>query len=223
LEPRPTPRPQLPPPTPPATTFVFHISPEVSVEEVKSQFVACFEALTKLKAPAKPWTKAAFTVEANQPAPKRQAKPKSASIPAPVPLTAATAATVSEPPSPNLIVVQLADLDPAKFKAPVRVQFENLKTPNRPIEAVTREEFTQRKEAKIVNIDPDDYAQFLAFKKFSAAPRAETSELPDYLKRCLASSSSSAGSPPTAETPSPTPPVSPDQVSPSETNPTEAD
>jgi hypothetical protein len=108
------------------------------------------------------------------------------------------------------VVVQPADLDPAKFKAPVRVQFENTKTPKRPIEAVTKEEFTRRKEAKIVNIDPDDYAQFLAFKKFAAAPRKEPTELPDYLKRCLVSPSSSAGSPPPDENPSPTPPVSSD-------------
>jgi hypothetical protein len=120
---------------------------------VKSQFVACFKALTKLKTAAKPRSKAASTNDANPPAPKRQAKPKSASIPAPVPLSAAAGATVSVPPSPNLVVVQPADLDPAKFKAPVRVQFENLKTPKRPIEAVTRELFTQQKEAKIVNIN----------------------------------------------------------------------
>jgi hypothetical protein len=100
---RPAPRQEAPPPPSPSTTFVFHISLDLSVEEVKNQFVACFEAFTK-------------------------------------------------------------------FKAPVRVQFENLKTPKRPIEAVTREEFTQRKEARIVNISPDDYAQFLAFKKFAAAP-----------------------------------------------------
>jgi hypothetical protein len=223
-----TPRPEAQPQPQPQnqasnTTFVFNITADASIDDIKNHFVACFEALTKLRGATRSRAKTTPTAESNPPAPKRQARPKSASIPAPVPLPAADAATVSEPPSSNLVVVQPADLDPAKFKAPVRVQFENLKTPKRPIEAVTREEFTQRKEAKIVNIDSDDYAQFLAFKKFSAIPRAETSELPDYLKRCLSSPSSSAGSPPPGNTPSPTPPVSPDQASTAEPNPTEAD